>query len=82
MAELVVELTLRDRNQVTVPAEATAALDVRPGGRLVLRIDTEKHVGTLRPLLPSYAGVAGTIYGRNPKEVAAYVKGERAAWSE
>lgn len=80
MTDVVVELTVRERNQVTVPVEAATALDVRPGARLLLRIDPEKHTGTVRPLRASYAGVAGEIYGRNPKEVAAYVKGERAAW--
>lgn len=80
MAELVVEVQLRERNQLTVPAEAAKALDLRPGARLLLRIDRDKRTATIRPLRASYAGVAGTVYGRNAREAAAYVKGERAAW--
>ena len=82
MPEFVVEVQLRERNQLTVPAEAAEALDVRPGARLLLRIDPDKHTATVRPLRTSYAGVAGAVYGRNAREAAAYVKGERAAWSK
>lgn len=82
MAEVVVEVQLRDRNQITMPAEAVEGLAVRPGARLLLRIDPVRHVGTVRPLRESYAGVAGTIYGRTAGQAATYVKRERAAWSE
>ena len=74
--------TKRDRNQLTVPAEAMEALDVRPGARLLMRIDKDNHTATVRALRESYAGVAGTVYGRNAQEAAAYVKRERAAWTE
>ncbi len=82
MAEVVVEVTVRDRNQITVPAEAARALDARPGTRLVLSVDPDRHVATVRPLRDSYAGVAGHAYGRTAQEKAAYVKRERDAWPE
>ena len=81
MPDVVVEVQLRERNQLTVPAEAAAALEVRPGARLVLSVDSETHVATVRPLRNSYAGVAGDLYGRNRHEKAAYAKRERDAWS-
>ncbi len=55
-----------------VPAEALTHL----------RIDPERHTATIRPLRASYAGVAGTVYGRTAQEGATYVKRERAAWAE
>jgi bifunctional DNA-binding transcriptional regulator/antitoxin component of YhaV-PrlF toxin-antitoxin module len=82
MPEVIVEVQLRERNQLTVPAEAAAALDVRPGARLVLSVDSETHVATVRPLRDSYAGVAGAAYGRNSREKTAYAKRERDAWSK
>lgn len=82
MAEVVVEVQLRDRNQLTMPAEAVEALDVRPGARLLLRIDTERHTATVRPLRTSYAGMAGAVYGRTAQEAATYIKRERGAWAE
>lgn len=82
MAEVVVEVQLRDRNQLTMPTEAVEALDVRPGARLLLRIDPARHTATIRPLRASYAGLAGTVYGRTAQEVATYVKRERSAWAE
>lgn len=82
MPEVVVEVQLRERNQLTVPAEAAQALDARPGTRLVLSVDPARHVATVRPLRDSYAGIAGRAYGRNAREKAAYVKHERDAWTE
>lgn len=81
MPEVVVEVQLRDRNQLTMPAEAVEALDVRPGAKLLLRIDPVRHTATVRPLRASYAGVAGTLYGRTRQETAAYIKREREAWA-
>lgn len=82
MPELVVEVQLRDRNQLTVPADVAQALDVRPGGKLLLTVDPVKHVGTVRPLRESYAGVAGALYGRTAREKLAYARRERDAWSK
>lgn len=82
MTDLIVEVQLRERNQITVPAEAAQALDVRPGARLVLSVDPVRHVATIRRLRDSYAGVAGTLYGRTAREKLAYAKREREAWSE
>lgn len=82
MAEIVAEVQLRDRNQITIPAEAVEGLGIRPGARLLLRIDPERHTGTVRPLRSSYAGVAGAIYGRTARQAAMYVRRERAAWAE
>lgn len=82
MPEIVVEVQLRDRNQLTMPAEAVEALDVRPGAKLLIRIDPVRHTATVRPVLDSYAGVAGTVYGRDQRETDAYIKREREAWTK
>ena len=82
MPEVVVQVTVRERNQITVPAEAAAALDARPGTQLLLSVDADRHVVTVRPLRQSYARVAGRAYGRTAAEKTAYVKRERDAWPE
>ena len=82
MPDVVVEITVRERNQITVPAEAAEALDARPGTRLLLSVDADRHVATVRRLRQSYAGVAGGAYGRTAAEKAAYAKRERDAWAE
>ncbi len=82
MSEVVVEVQLRDRNQITMPAEAVEALDVQPGARLLLRVDPDRRTASIRPLRSSYAGAAGTVYGRTAQEASRYVKRERAAWAE
>lgn len=82
MPVIEVEIQLRPRNQITVPAEAVQGLAVRTGDRLLLRVDPERHTGEVRPLRASYAGAAGPLYGRTRQEVAAYIKRERTAWAE
>lgn len=82
MRVLEVEVQLRQRNQVTLPAEVVEGLAVQEGDRLILRVDQERHTAELRPVRASYAGVAGSVYGRTRKEVADYIKRERAAWAE
>ncbi len=73
------EATLRQRNQLTLPAEATEELNARPGDRLVVHIDREANQVVLRPLRRSYRGTLRGAYG-TPEQVAKYVAGERAAW--
>ena len=73
------EATVRERNQLTLPAEAAAELGVAVGDRVVLSIPVGEHYAIVRPVRASYAGVAVGLYG-SPEEVAAYVEGERAAW--
>jgi AbrB family looped-hinge helix DNA binding protein len=82
MPVIEVEIQLRPRNQITVPAEAAAGLGIHAGDRLLLRVDPDLHTAEVRPLRASYAGIAGDIYGRTQAEVKAYIKGERDAWAE
>lgn len=79
---LEVEVQLRQRNQITVPVEAVDGLGVAPGDRLVLTVDPAHRRVEIRPLRQSYAGVAGTSYGKTAREIDAYIKRERAAWDE
>ena len=84
MGTLEVTVTVRRKNQVTVPEALAERLGLHPGDRLVLRLeegpDGEQGFRA-RPLPRSYAGALRGVYG-TPEEAAAYLAGERAAWGE
>ena len=74
-------VTLRERNQLTLPERIAVALQAQPGDELALTIDEASlRNAHLRVLPRSYAGIAGDIYGRTAEERAAYVAEERASW--
>src|SRR5438105_15527423 len=72
---------LRERNQLTLPERIALALEARPGDELALTVDeSSPRTAQLRVLPRSYAGIAGSVYGRTAEERAAYVAEERATW--
>lgn len=82
MKKLRKAVSLRRKNQLTLPKPIAQCMGAKPGDRLVLEIDDdEPGMVQLRRLLPSYAGVATGIYGTE-EEVAQYLRGERASWGE
>lgn len=83
MAEIEVEIALRERNQLTIPDRIVQRLGVEPGDRFIAAYDgADPDVIRLRRLLRSYAGIAGRIYGGTSEEQLAYVREERASWED
>lgn len=92
MSDLIeVQVTLRERNQLTLPDRIAARIAAKPGDRLLLTVGTvgeagesngqgEAGVVRLKRLKDSYAGIAAGIYGRTAEERAAYVSTERDSW--
>lgn len=76
-------IRVRDRNQVTLPERITARLGVATGDTLLVSIDDDDpRTIHLRPVLRSYAGVAGDLYGASAGERVAYIAEERASWED
>jgi len=81
VAPVQVQVTLRDRNQLTLPDRIADRIEAKPGDRLLLTIEpAEPGVVRLKRLRDSYAGIATGVYGRTAEERAAYVAAERDSW--
>ena len=78
------QVTLRERNQLTLPDRIAARIGAKPGDRLLLTAGSgeldEAGVVRLKRLKDSYAGIATGMYGRTAEERAAYVSTERDSW--
>ncbi len=74
-----VRVTLRAKNQLTLPEPIVRRLGIGPGDDLVVQLDEQQGIAQLRPLRRSYAGVARGVYG-TAEEARAFVEGERTAW--
>jgi AbrB family looped-hinge helix DNA binding protein len=68
------EATLSSKNQIVIPREAREALDLKPGDKLIVRVQGEKVLVLEKP--KSYHRA---ILGRGsyPKD---YLKKERDSW--
>jgi AbrB family looped-hinge helix DNA binding protein len=81
MKSIVVETTLRGRNQLTVPKEIAEAFGLREGQRLTFALDPGRPDEiVVRPMRESYAGILTGVFGVTDAEREAYVKGERDSW--
>ncbi len=82
MATLDAEITVRQRNQVTLPSAIAEARNVTQGSRFIVHIDDQHpDVIFLRAVPKSYAGVLKGAFGRNTEEELAYVRREQD-WGE
>jgi AbrB family looped-hinge helix DNA binding protein len=80
MSDLQVEVTLRRKNQLTLPEAVARRLGVGPGDRLVIELEGgEADRALVRAVRRSYAGALAGVYG-TPEEAAAYLQEERASW--
>ena len=79
--EAEIAVTLREKNQMTVPDSFVRRLGLKPGDRLLVRLDGDERAFRVRALPRSYAGIAKGVYG-TADEITAYIDGERAAWNE
>lgn len=76
-----IKVTLRAKNQLTLPDPIARQLGVQQGDELIIHTQEDQpDIVQIRALRRSYAGSAAGVYG-TPEEVRAYVEGERAAWS-
>jgi len=78
---LEIAVSLRERNQLTLPDRVATRLGARAGDRLLLAIEpAEPDVVRVRRLPGSYAGALTGVYGRTAEEQSAYLAGERSTW--
>ena len=74
------EVALRPKNQMTLPAEVVEAMEAEPGDRLVVEVDPgDPGTVTLRVVRKSYFGALAGVYGSH-EEIIEYVRGEQDAW--
>lgn len=77
-----IEIPLRQKNQLTLPASVAAAMEAAPGDRLLIEINpAQPGVATLRRLRDSYFGVAKGAYG-DTDAILRYVRGEQDDWGD
>jgi len=75
-----IKVSLRAKNQLTLPEPVVRRLGIEPGDNLIVEIrESQPGEVLIRPLRRSYAGIAAGVYG-TPEEAEAYVQGERDAW--
>lgn len=78
---LEITVSLRERNQITLPDRVATRLGAQAGDRLLLSIaPADPDVVRLRRLPRTYAGTLTGVYGRTAEEQTAYLAGERASW--
>lgn len=76
-----IEITLRDRNQLTLPDRVAERIGAKTGDRLLLTFDPgEAGIIRLKRLPDSYAGIADGVYGSTTEQHLAYIAEERASW--
>lgn len=82
MIDAAYTVSLRPKNQLTLPAAVVKQLDIRPGDRVIVEVDSE-HPGRvqLRAVRRSYAGILEGMFG-TPEEEAAYIREERESWGQ
>lgn len=80
-----VDIRIRDRNQITVPGDIARAAGVGPGS--ICRMDYANGVITITPAdapaargLESYAGIARGAWGRSPEEVEQHIADDPDSW--
>ena len=76
--------TLSSKNQITLPVAMVRRLGLKPGRRLMLRLEDDRIV--LRPEPEDWVeylrGSAKGVYGNTREEMDAYVRRERASWRQ
>ena len=73
---------LSSKNQITLPVAMVRRLGLKPGRRLMLRLEDDRIV--LRPepedWVEYFRGSMKGVYGKTREEMDAYVRRERASW--
>jgi AbrB family looped-hinge helix DNA binding protein len=73
---------LSSKNQITLPVAMVRQLGLRPGRRLMLRLEDDRII--LRPepedWVEYFRGSMKGVYGKTLQEMDDYVRQERASW--
>ena len=78
-----IEVPLRQKNQITLPAEVARALEAGPGDRLLFTVSPDApETAVVRRIRQSYFGALAGTYGGTHDELLDYVRAEHASWSE
>jgi len=80
-----VEIRIRDRNQLTVPMDIAQAAGIGPGS--LCRMDYLNGVITIVPAdaaptrgLDAFAGIARGAWGASPEEIDRTIAADRDSW--
>lgn len=75
-------ITISSKRQITIPAEICQALDLQPGGRLVVKVEDGKIVlsNPSKSYTDLLAGTLQGVYGKTREDVDEYLRKERGAW--
>lgn len=77
---ILIKVPLRAKNQMTLPAQVTRALEAEPGDILVIEVHPDDPgTAMVRRLRESYFGALAGTYGTH-EQILAYVRGEQDAW--
>jgi bifunctional DNA-binding transcriptional regulator/antitoxin component of YhaV-PrlF toxin-antitoxin module len=77
------EVPLRQKNQITLPAEVARALEAGPGDRLLFTVYPDApDTAVVRRIRESYFGVLAGAYGSGHDELLEYVRAEHASWGD
>jgi bifunctional DNA-binding transcriptional regulator/antitoxin component of YhaV-PrlF toxin-antitoxin module len=77
------EAPLRQKNQVTLPAQVAEALGAVPGDRLVFTLSADAPgTAVVRRIRESYFGAIEGAYGSTHDEQLDYVRTEQGSWGE
>lgn len=76
------DLTVSSKRQITIPAAMARELGIRPGDKLVARLDDGSIILEPQPRdwLEYISGSAHGLYGRTKEEVDAYIQEVREGW--
>ena len=78
-----IEVPLRRKNQITLPAEVARALEASPGDRLVFTVSPDAtDTAIVRRIRGSYFGALAGSYGATHAEQLEYIKTEHESWGE
>ena len=78
--EVIAEVGVRPKNQVTLPDAVLRRMGARTGDRLLIESDPdEPDVLRVRAVRRSYAGLLAGVYG-NADEPLRYVRAEQESW--
>ena len=80
-------VTLRERRQITLPADVVAAVGIQVNDELDIRvvngvIQMAPRVGASpqRPAMSRFLGATAGLYGHSAEEADAYVREQRDSW--
>ena len=80
-----IRVTVRQRNQVTIPVDIAKALGLREGSVCSMELINGAIIvtpeGTATPALEPFKGVARGVWGETARDVERTIAGDRASWN-